>query len=95
LLIDAVTSDFPITNARRLRSWVNAVAVTQDGTQIVTAGADGTARIWDRVSGTQVGNDGYPSACEVPLTPARSSFDNSDPTGLKALRASRNGVTLT
>ncbi|MGH3568259.1 MAG: P-loop NTPase fold protein [Pseudonocardia sp.] len=34
---------------------VLAVAVTPDGTQIVTGGADGTARIWDRASGQQVG----------------------------------------
>ncbi len=34
---------------------VFAVAVTPDGTQIVTGGDDGTARIWDRASGQQVG----------------------------------------
>ena len=34
---------------------VLAVAVTPDGTQIITTGADGTARIWDRASGQQVG----------------------------------------
>ena len=34
---------------------VRAVAVTPDGTQIITASADGTARIWDRASGQQVG----------------------------------------
>ena len=34
---------------------VLAVAVTPDGTQIITAGDDGTARIWDRASGQQVG----------------------------------------
>jgi WD40 repeat protein len=34
---------------------VRAVAVTPDGTQIITAGDDGTARIWDRASGQQVG----------------------------------------
>ena len=34
---------------------VRAVAVTPDGTQIITAGVDGTARIWDRASGQQVG----------------------------------------
>ena len=34
---------------------VLAVAVTPDGTQIITAGTDGTARIWDRASGQQVG----------------------------------------
>ena len=28
---------------------VLAVAVTPDGTQIITAGADGTIRIWDRI----------------------------------------------
>ena len=34
---------------------VLAVAVTPDGTQIITAGDDGIARIWDRASGQQVG----------------------------------------
>jgi WD domain, G-beta repeat/KAP family P-loop domain len=34
--------------------WVLGVAVTPDDRQIVTVGADGTIRIWDRVSGAQV-----------------------------------------
>ena len=34
---------------------VLAVAVTPDGTQIITTGNDGTARIWDRATGQQVG----------------------------------------
>jgi WD40 repeat protein len=34
---------------------VNAVAVTPDGTQIITGSGDGTARIWDRATGQPVG----------------------------------------
>ncbi|MGH8908977.1 MAG: WD40 repeat domain-containing protein [Egibacteraceae bacterium] len=32
-------------------SPIVAVAVTPDGTEIITAGTDGTASIWDRRSG--------------------------------------------
>ncbi len=34
---------------------VFAVALTSDGTQIITAGADNTIRIWDQASGYQIG----------------------------------------
>jgi len=52
---------------------VNTVAVTPDGTQIITAGADGTARIWDRTWFAD-----SRSAPHSPATPARS-FESTTP----------------
>ncbi|MDQ3154681.1 MAG: P-loop NTPase fold protein, partial [Actinomycetota bacterium] len=36
--------------------WVRALALTSDDSQIITGGADGTVRIWDRGTGEQVGD---------------------------------------
>ncbi len=56
-----------------------AVAVTPDGTQIITAGRDGTIRIWDRVSGAQVAGTALGVAARsAPLAEVTSDEESAE-----------------
>ena len=57
------------------RGWVQAVAVTPDGAQIVSGGLDGTVRVWELDSGREAvrwTGDSEVTACapglDAPLT---------------------------
>ena len=47
------TTGTEIKVLREYDDWVGSAAFSPDGTRIVTASRDGTARIWDAMAGTE------------------------------------------